>query len=145
MSKIPNWSQRTYRVGQKIPGGNECATREHLDRLCFEYVVRGVTCGIREADGYRARGQYCRVEVTATNVIDMPREPQFGGLVHDKAGREYTDEFQIIDGRDGSLNPGLTARAHVYFDMPPGVRPAKLTMRLGYGRSSSGRTVLLDG
>jgi hypothetical protein len=105
----------------------------------FQFVVSKVTCGIKtvgsEYLNTTAQGQFCRVDMSITNIGDEP-QTMFADnqTAFDTKGRKFSadSEASIYDNKSEVLfeeiNPGNTVKGRVYFDVPKGVKLAKVEL-----------------
>ena len=105
----------------------------------FQFVVTGMKCGIstvgNEYLNTKAQGQFCRVDMTITNIGDeaqtMFAENQ---TAFDAKGRKFSADSKasFYDSKSEVLfeeiNPGNTAKGRVYFDVPKAAKPVKLEL-----------------
>jgi Domain of unknown function (DUF4352) len=120
----------------------------------FEFVVRSVSCGQATLDNgwlhAQAKGQYCVVELTVTNIGTDARN--FGdGLQRatGPAGERYaadTGAGVVANGGGQAIwdviNPGISVTAKIVYDIPPGA--AITALELHDGALSRGVTVTLS-
>lgn len=115
------------RVGSKVRDGK------------FEFVVSKVTCGIKSVGNEylntKAQGQFCRLDVSISNIGDEP-QTMFADnqIAYDSKGRKFSadSEASIYDDKSEVLleeiNPGNTIKGRVYFDVPKNVKLAKVEL-----------------
>jgi hypothetical protein len=120
----------------------------------FEFVVRSVSCGQATLDNgwlhAQAKGQYCVVELTVTNIGTEARN--FGdGLQRatGPSGERYAADTGAGVVANGSgqaiwdvINPGISVTAKIVYDIPPGA--AITALELHDGALSRGATVTLS-
>jgi hypothetical protein len=120
----------------------------------FEFVVRSVGCGQATLDNgwlhAQAKGQYCVVELTVTNIGTEARN--FGdGLQRatGPSGERYAADTGAGVVANGSgqaiwdvINPGISVTAKIVYDIPPGA--AITALELHDGALSRGATVTLS-
>jgi uncharacterized protein DUF4352/uncharacterized protein DUF2510 len=105
----------------------------------FQFVVTKITCGIKtvgnEYLNTKAQGQFCRADMSITNIGDEP-QTMFADnqKAFDSKKREFSadSEASIYDDKSEVLfeeiNPGNTVKGRVYFDVPKGVKLVKLEL-----------------
>lgn len=105
----------------------------------FQFVVTKVTCGIKtvgnEYLNTKAQGQFCRADMSITNIGDEP-QTMFADnqTAFDTKGRKFSADSEASFYDDKSevlfeeINPGNTVKGRVYFDVPKGVKLAKLEL-----------------
>jgi hypothetical protein len=120
----------------------------------FEFTVRSVECGRATLDNgwlhAQAKGQYCVVELTVTNVGTEARN--FGdGLqrANGANGERYAVDTGAGVVANGSgeavwdvINPGISVTAKIVYDIPPGA--AITALELHDGALSRGVTVTVS-
>ncbi|QIM22968.1 DUF4352 domain-containing protein [Phycicoccus sp. HDW14] len=119
------------------PAGPKIGTKVRDGK--FQFVVSKVTCGIKSVGnqylGTKAQGQFCRVDMSITNIGDEA-QTMFADnqTAFDTKGRKFSadSEASIYDDKSEVLfeeiNPGNTVKGRVYFDVPKGVKLAKVEL-----------------
>lgn len=120
-------AQNASQVGKKVRDGK------------FEFTVTKVKCGrslVGSSDfGKKAQGQFCEVSVTVKNIGDEPQS-MFGDnqYLFDSKNRKYSaDTEAAIYLKDSNtlyeeINPGNSLKGTLLFDVPKGIKPAKLEL-----------------
>ena len=105
----------------------------------FEFVVTKVSCGISQvgsADfGQKAQGQFCRVDVTVSNIGNEP-QTMFSDnqYAFDAKGHKFSasSEAAIWDDKAQlifeEINPGNSLKGRIYFDVPKNAKPVELEL-----------------
>jgi hypothetical protein len=134
---------------QSSPGGNESTAPEQNDGPGigdeaadgnFTFVVNSIECGISKVGGEflntEAKGEFCKVSLTVTNTGDeanyMFADNQY---LIDSEGREFTSDStaNLYSQDDGDvwmteLNPGLSVKGDMYFDVPVGAKMTQIEL-----------------
>lgn len=110
----------------------------------LQYQTHSVVCRIKHVGlkdfGRSAQGQFCRVDLTVTNLGDKARfwDADTNVEAEDTRGREFSadGEAGIYGNKNGAgfldeINPGNSVRAFVFFDLPKGAKLAKLEFTAG--------------
>jgi hypothetical protein len=141
---------RPSAILNNVPAGVGEAVRDGQ----FEFVVRSLTCGQATLDNgwlhAQAKGQFCVVELTVTNVGTDARN--FGdGLQRatGSTGARYAVDTGAGVVANGSgeaiwdvINPGISVTAKIVYDIPPGATIT--TLELHDSVLSHGVTVTLS-
>lgn len=103
----------------------------------FEYVTTGYECGIPSVGEYEvtkevAKGQFCRLSITAKNIATKAETLDFDDFKLMLGEIEYsTDSWVNIKASNDTdssgfldkINPGLLVTGSIYFDVPTDVTP----------------------
>jgi len=106
----------------------------------FAFTVTAVKCGIAQVGTsdfliQKAQGQYCRVSLTVEN-IGNEAQTMFASnqYLFDTKGRKFSadDTASLYDDSAKlmfeQINPGNTAKGHIFFDVPKGTTVSKLEL-----------------
>lgn len=110
----------------------------------LQYQAHSVVCKIKRVGlkdfGRSAQGQFCRVDLTVTNLGKKSRfwDADTNVEAEDSRGREFSadGEAGIYGNKDGAgfldeINPGNSVRAFVFFDLPKDAKLVKLEFTAG--------------
>jgi hypothetical protein len=103
----------------------------------FDFVVRGVQCGLELIGSVRARGQFCVVTISVRNIGDRPQtlfemdQKAIGGN-----GTEYSSHSiaSLIANEPGNttwlseIKPGGEAAGAIVYELPKGIDLARLVL-----------------
>ncbi len=114
------------KVGETVHDGN------------LDITVKGVQCGKKSFTLSKAKGTYCVADVTVKNTgkkteVDLNSWKLYQGATEFEP--DLTASIEASDvGSSGfltELNPGLTMKSKVVYDVPPGTKPTAISVKDG--------------